>query len=228
MIDYTKLRAALDPDPGGEDTLRLRTAKVQTMNANGTVDILLSGVLVPGVPRLDNGSWLATGANVQVITLRGGHLILGATQKGARRVEALNTANPSGVTSTSYTALTSGDILGVAFIAPPSGAVEVVLEGWLGVQSTNAGSRMWMSAWLSNGSVVNSGSVVSAPDDTRAAVVENPVSVAGYRYGYVHTAYQVTGLTPGNDYNVTMAHKVSNSPTTGGAAFNRRVIVRPI
>lgn len=232
MIDFTKLREKLDPDPGGEDQLRIRTGVVVTDNADGTVDITLSGVLVPGVPKLaDAGTILAAGATVQVLTLRGGSLILGASAgtagQGARKVSAFNANNPSGITSTSYTALTGGDILGVAFVAPPSGSVEITLEGWLGLLSTTLGSRMWMSGSVATGAVVNAGSVVNAAIDTQAAVFENGSSFTSYRYGYVNTTYPVTGLTPGSSYNVTVNHKVSNLPSTGGAVFNRRVLVRP-
>lgn len=77
-IDYTRLLEKLNPDPGAEDTLRLRVATVTTVNANGTLDLTMSsGVLVPGVPKLASAVAPA-GAVVQVITLRGSLLVIGA------------------------------------------------------------------------------------------------------------------------------------------------------
>lgn len=225
MIDFTKLREKLDPDPGGEDNLRIRTAVVQTMNADGTVDVLLSGALVPGVPRLDQGNWLATGANVQMITLRGGYLILGPTQKGARRVSTYLTNNQTWTGSATYTALSGADIMGVAFTAPPSGAVKVSIEGWLAVSSATLQRRSFMSAWVATGSVINAGAVISAADDERAAMAQNSVASI-FDYKYVNVTYPVTGLTPGNPYNATVGVRLLNSADTG-AVNKRRVTVEP-
>lgn len=227
MIDFTKLREKLDPDPGGEDQLRIRSATVQTMNADGTVDILLSGVTVPGVPRLDQGGWLATGAVVQVLTLRGAYLILGASQKGGRAVSAYLASNITlAAGQTSYTAFATTNILGVAFVAPPSGAVEVTVQGWLSVVHSAAGARSYISAWVATGSVLNAGSVVSAADDDRAAISEN-TRVSAQEYKYVNVSYPVTGLTPGNTYNATVGQRSDGNGTPSGAVNKRRVTVRP-
>lgn len=79
--DYTNLLNKLIPNPGGEDKLRIRTAVVSAVNSDGTVDILLSDVLVPDVPALSSAP-VPVGANVQVISLRGSLLVIG-TVKGA-------------------------------------------------------------------------------------------------------------------------------------------------
>lgn len=76
MIDYTKLLKKLSPDRDGEPHLHLRTAVVSAVNANGTVDILMSGVTVPGVPRLADAV-VQVGATVQVLAARGSLLVLG-------------------------------------------------------------------------------------------------------------------------------------------------------
>jgi hypothetical protein len=81
-VDVTSLLEKLIPDPGGEDTLRLRTATVATVNADGTVDLTMSsGVLVPGVPRLSSAS-VSVGNVVQVISLRGSLLVIGTVAGG--------------------------------------------------------------------------------------------------------------------------------------------------
>lgn len=78
MIDLTTLLDKLNPDPGGESTVRIRVGTVTTVNANGTLDITMSsGVLVPGVPKLANAVAPA-GAVVQMISQRGSLLVIGA------------------------------------------------------------------------------------------------------------------------------------------------------
>jgi hypothetical protein len=76
-IDYNKLLAKLDPQPGGEDTARMRTGIVDAVNANGTVDLAISGIVVPDVPRLE-GSVAAVNTVVQVISYRGSLLVIGS------------------------------------------------------------------------------------------------------------------------------------------------------
>jgi len=79
MIDYTKLRKKLDPEPqiGGDPGLRLRAGVVTAMNTvNGTATISMIGATISDVPVL-NGSSLAVNAVVQVLSHRGGLLILG-------------------------------------------------------------------------------------------------------------------------------------------------------
>jgi hypothetical protein len=77
-INYTKLLEKLDPTPGGEDTARMRTGIVDAVNSDGTVDLAISGIVVPDVPRVE-GSVVAVNTVVQVISYRGSLLILGST-----------------------------------------------------------------------------------------------------------------------------------------------------
>lgn len=75
-IDYTRLLSKLNPEPGGEDVLRLRTGVIDAINSDGTVDVGISGLVVPDVHRLD-GLVVLVGQYVQVLTYRGGALVLG-------------------------------------------------------------------------------------------------------------------------------------------------------
>ena len=77
-IDYTKLLGKLQPEAGGEDTLRLRVGVIDAVNSDGTVDVGISGLVVPDVQRLD-GLVVLVGQYVQVLTYRGGLLVLGGT-----------------------------------------------------------------------------------------------------------------------------------------------------
>lgn len=75
-IDYTRLIEKLDPHKDGQDNTTLRTATVSVVNANGTLDITLSGVVIPGVPRLASVG-AVVGDTVQVQVYRGSMLVVG-------------------------------------------------------------------------------------------------------------------------------------------------------
>lgn len=103
MIDYTKLLKKLTPDQDGEPHLHLRTGVVSALNADGTVDILMSGVLVPGVPRLAE-TVVQVGGRVQILAARGSLLILGASATGySRRVVGAVNITPTANTPSSQT-----------------------------------------------------------------------------------------------------------------------------
>jgi hypothetical protein len=75
-IDYTKLLSKLDPKAGGEDVLRLRTGVIDAVNSDGTVDLNISGVIVPDTPVI-NGAVVEDEGAVQVLSYRGSLLVLG-------------------------------------------------------------------------------------------------------------------------------------------------------
>ncbi len=80
MIDMTRLREKLIPEPDGDSPLALRTAVVSAVNANGTLDVLLSSTLLQNVPRLASVS-VAVGDTVQMIVQLGDKLIIGFTAR---------------------------------------------------------------------------------------------------------------------------------------------------
>lgn len=83
MTDYTKLLNKLIPSPGGEDTVRMRTARVTAINSNGTVRISVSGVTIPkDIPRLASSGMLV-GDTVSVISFRGELLVIGPVAEGS-------------------------------------------------------------------------------------------------------------------------------------------------
>src|SRR5690554_3189090 len=80
--DYTKLLNKLIPSPGGEDTVRMRTATVTAINPDGTVRISMSGVTIPkDIPRLASSGMLI-GDTVSVISFRGELLVIGPVAEG--------------------------------------------------------------------------------------------------------------------------------------------------
>lgn len=118
-------------------------------------------------------------------------------------------------TSTTYTTVLSpAQVCGVAFVAPPSGKVTV--EWGCGVSNGTAPNLAVCSFAIRAGDVVGSGVSFQASDDGRAVT-----SQAFIRAG---AASEVTGLTPGNSYNVALEHRVANTGT--GTFSNRSVLVR--
>jgi hypothetical protein len=75
VIDLYQLLEKLDPQPGGEDVLRLRVGTIDAISG-ATVSLILSGLVIPGVPRLASAA-VAVGDRVQVLTLRGSLLVIG-------------------------------------------------------------------------------------------------------------------------------------------------------
>jgi hypothetical protein len=229
MIDYTTLLKKLTPDRDGEPHTHLRTAVVDAENADGTVDLEMSGgVIVPNVSKLDSAR-VAVGTVVQVISFRGSLLVLGpvsagAISNGSGGVTAFNSNNPT-TSSTTFTALAGGDILGVAFIAPPSGSVEVVVQGWLALNSATVGRRTLMSPQIREGSSIDAGTVAVAASDDYSALAQNSVA-SSFDYKYVYHSRIATGLVSGDPYNAVAMHRI----LTGGdscATNERHIIVKP-
>lgn len=102
MLDYTALLKKLRPDRDGEPYTSMRTGVVDVINSDGTLDIEMSGVIVPNVPRLDTVN-VATGSVVHMIVFRGSLLVIGRTSDAGGRIIAYasettdSTAGASGV-----------------------------------------------------------------------------------------------------------------------------------
>lgn len=224
MIDYTKLSRKLIPPKDGEPATHLRTATVNVVNADGTLNLLMaSGVIVPNVPKLDS-VYVAVNSVVQVISLRGSMLVIGGISRGSVGVYQFNTSNSTS-TSTTYTSLSGGDIHGQSFIAPASGKVATVIQGWLGCSSASGARRAFMSQQLREGSSINSGTIVQSPGDENAAVSQN-VLTTGFDYRYVSFNYVYSGLTPGSAYNLVTMVRVNTSGDSV-AINDRHMIIRP-
>jgi hypothetical protein len=81
-IDFTKLLDRINPEPDGEDFLKLRTGVVSSVNANGTLDVTISGLTIPNLPKLAGVS-VPVNAVVQILSLRGSLLVIGAVSGSA-------------------------------------------------------------------------------------------------------------------------------------------------
>lgn len=74
--DLTRLEQRLFPAQDGEAAVRHRSGTVDTVNPDGTVDLILGAVTVPSASVL-SGAVVAPGDVVQVLTWRGDLLVLG-------------------------------------------------------------------------------------------------------------------------------------------------------
>lgn len=75
-IDYTKLLAQIVPQADGEDTVRWRTGVVDSVNSDGTVNVVVSGLVIPNVPQLRSAR-VQVAEVVHIAVYRGAMYILG-------------------------------------------------------------------------------------------------------------------------------------------------------
>lgn len=106
---------------------------------------------------------------------------------------------------------------GVAFTAPTSGRVMVLWRAQVDHDGTALGFTA-VSFVIRTGSTVGSGTVVLAADDNRAVIM------AGTDVMQMGSSHLVTGLTPGDSYNVRLEHKVGAGV---GTTERRGVVVAP-
>jgi hypothetical protein len=85
MLDYTKIKKKLVPQPDGQDVLRLRAGVISSINTNGTVSVTLNGATVTNVPAL-SGALFLVGAVVQLLSYRGSLLVIGTTASSKQTI----------------------------------------------------------------------------------------------------------------------------------------------
>lgn len=125
--------------------------------------------------------------------------------------------------STSYVPATNH---GTEFVAPPSGVVNIMFGGWIGTNGTTQDHYSHMSIEVRTGSTVGSGTSVLAADDEHS-VIYRPISdVTGIKYAYLAMTYRLSGLTPGETYNVRTVFKTSDSAANAYVRY-RRLRVEP-
>ena len=187
MIDYTKLIEKLDPEKDGQDVITLRTAIVDEVNSDGTLDIILSGIVIPNVPRLASVG-AVEGDAVQVQTYRGSMLVVGTTASVSTphlpSVGNLNTTGPTGgnddTTSASFANMAgSGAVTSFSFT------------------KRYAASAVWldMTAWMFSATSASDTEIAVQIDGVYYAIFEGAVAlnvhipVNGHR--------KLTGITSG-------------------------------
>lgn len=136
--------------------------------------------------------------------------------------ESVDTAITNGTTTsvTFVNTLTTSGIRGVAFSAPASGKVDVILS--CGGFNSNVGEYTLVSAEVRSGSILGSGTVAKASDENCCSQVQSTVASGAGQHALV---VQVSGLTPHASYNACMTYR----RTLGTGSFNRRRIkVNPL
>lgn len=186
------------------------------------------GITQSDLPVIGDPAELTVNDIVMVLQLHARYFILGPITSspagGSGWAVAFGSTNPT-TNSTSYTSLAGGDILGVAFTAPASGSVEILVQGWLALSSATLGRRALMSPQVREGNVVNSGTIVETANDDYAALAQNSVA-SSFDYRYVNHSRIVTGLTPGAEYNAVVMHRIVTAGDNS-AANDRHIIVKP-
>lgn len=130
----------------------------------------------------------------------------------------IEAADETGFTNTAFSLGTT--TVGVTFVAPTSGAVKIT---WACRFALGTDTNLTVvSAEVRTGSTVGSGTVVSAADNDSALelgqAATTRLQAAQYR--------DVTGLTAGSTYNVSIWHHTSSGDSA--TIYNRRVMVEPI
>jgi hypothetical protein len=108
---------------------------------------------------------------------------------------------------------------GVAFVAPTTGRVLVTWSGQ--VANSTATSACELSPYIREGTTVGSGTAFLA------SVIDNKIRLVSSSNNSIQHAGMtmlVEGLTPGDDYNVRLDHRVSGNT---GTFIYRKVTVIP-
>jgi hypothetical protein len=140
------------------------------------------------------------------MALSGDHVVARQTRSARQDVTG-------SITSTGYTGtMASGSAPpGIDFVAPPSGKV-TIHYAVAGFNSAVADNKT--AVRVGTGATVGAGTQVYAPNDNDMILF---TGTATYRMA---AFTEVTGLTPGNTYNVQMQHKVSG----GTGSFLYRLV----
>lgn len=132
-----------------------------------------------------------------------------------------STTDETNFNSTSYTL--GGATVGIAFTAPTSGRVLLLVSGRIHLNSAT-GQRVLLAGEVRTGSTVGSGTVVYAAADDDALEVGQ---TANDRLGGTRSV-PVEGLTAGSTYNVSLWHRNAASVASAASIFYRAVQVIPI
>jgi hypothetical protein len=105
---------------------------------------------------------------------------------------------------------------GVAFTAPTTGRIMLMIK--CGIDNNTAGAFTSMSSVIRDGATIGAGATFLAASDDRAILSFGTDGV------YIGHTELVTGLTPGNSYNVRLEHRVGSGI---GSLGSRWVAVAP-
>lgn len=215
-----QITASGDPDGGQlhamDDRAQLAWYRVgvlaQSIDLDWTDGIRIRAGLVPGAPTA-----LDLSGDVTI-----GRAGLPAMQE-LSDIEGGSIAVPA--PATAYT--NGGADVGFAFTAPPSGEVEVTVGGGIGSNATVVGRLAYHSFEVRAGAVLGAGAVFLAAADARSKKQWTDTVGAGFKYSFGQESYTVTGLTPGDPYNVRSMGR-ANNVADSWAHFDWFIRLRPI
>lgn len=193
----------------GTDTVRAvtpsnLTAKVSSTTASGIVELATNAEALTGTD------------TVRAVTPANLGALLGTTLES-------EVAASGSTTSTTYTATLTGSTTPQrAFVANQAGKVLIHWSAYM--THSIANGFCYMSFEIRDGASLGAGSVVVAASDTNAII--NRVSGAGSDDAQYGSSKLITGLTPGNSYNIQGLYKLVTAGTLTVVA--RRIIVQPV
>lgn len=154
----------------------------------------------------------ATDANVATLALTTDKFSTGTANTSVQTTTGTTTSG-------SYTATFTGGTAGsMSFTAPQSGKILILNNAQL---SNSSGVQTTLLSWeLREGSVIGSGTVVTAASDDRALRVEGTSNMQ------MGDSTLITGLTAGASYNVRQM--IRGSGGTTASASRKRIIVIPV
>lgn len=141
-----------------------------------------------------------------------------------RVIAAEDVTDQTGITSATFAA--GSPVCGLAFTAPPSGAVWVTVGGLpVVILSGNVTRRCELSWELRAGSTIGSGTVVLGASNIRMVAI-GIGATSGLRADVEMThRWRMTGLTPGAAYNVRTMHRVNVTGSVEGQVLHRYIAV---
>lgn len=137
---------------------------------------------------------------------------------------AESTTDIAAFTNTTFAA--GSPVVGLTFVAPPSGMVHVTVSGL--INSATDTVRAELGWELREGGTIGSGTVVMAASVDRALAGSHAVNTsATASIGGSHRFPVLSGLTAGSTYNVRTMHRVQPTAGTGNINY-RSLTVEPV
>lgn len=155
----------------------------------------------------------------------GGDIILAEHVTYPAPVQALDGTNQTGVNSA--TVVTGSPVLGVAFVAPPSGRVSVHLLANVQLTAGTAGPGAQVGVIVRTSATLGGGTVVSngMTEDPGVSLTWVGAPPTGGKQG---ASLMITGLTPGASYNAVVYHQTYGGTGPVFTIYNRAVRVEPL
>lgn len=167
-------------------------------------------------------AWLTDSNTLTVFSVAIGDWVTYAAKTGTAWIQAEDATSITGITS--VTAIPGTPVVGVSFVAPQSGAVDITVGG--SIQSDSNATSILLGYEVRSGNVVGTGSVILSAGFTRAirssaAVISGAPAFEGGCHSRV-----LSGLAPGASYNVRTMHWLSSAGS--GSVGARQITVKSV